>query len=182
MKVRTGVHIMGSAATYETIIEINYEYWIRENEIEMSIEDFRCEVDVKYRREHKQFPLWDEDMEERLDSVADGVGVDFLNATIESAEKLESDFHSTKIREQLLSHIELFLRYKSKAKEQEYPQNRRLKRKDVWQIQKMDFMADELESDDGYLEAFEALVEDGYAKLIENGGDPKHDIFHILEV
>ena len=173
---------MGSAATYETIIEINYEYWIRENEIEMSIEDFRCEVDVKYRREHKQFPLWDEDMEERLDSVADGVGVDFLNATIETAEKLESDFHSTKIKEQLLNHIEMFLRYKSMTQEQEYPQNRMLKRKDIWSIQHLDFLADEIGAEDVYIEAFEVLVEEGYAKLIENGGDPKHDIFHILEV
>jgi hypothetical protein len=121
-------------------------------------------------------------MEERLDSVADGVGVDFLNATIEAAEKLESDFHITKIKEQLLNHIELFLRYKSKAKDQEYPQNRRLKRKDVWQIQKMDFMADEIESEDGYLEAFEILTEDGYFKLVETGGDIKHDIFHVMEV
>tara|TARA_B110000196_G_scaffold139151_1_gene120639 strand:- start:1320 stop:1868 length:549 start_codon:yes stop_codon:yes gene_type:complete len=182
MKVRTGVHIMGSAGIYETIIEINYEYWISENEIEMSIEDFRCEVDIKYRREHKQFPLWDEDMEERLDSVADGVGVDFLNATIEAAEKLESDFHISKIKEQLLNHIELFLRYKSKVEDQEYPQNRRLKRKDVWQIQKMDFMANEIESEDGYLEAFEKLVKKGYFKLVETGGDIKHDIFHAIEV
>jgi hypothetical protein len=182
MKVRTGVHIMGSAGIYETIIEINYEYWISENEIEMSIEDFRCEVDIKYRREHKQFPLWDEDMEERLDSVADGVGVDFLNATIEAAEKLESDFHISKVKEQLLNHIELFLRYKSKVEDQEYPQNRRLKRKDVWQIQKMDFMANEIESEDGYLEVFEKLVKNGYFKLVETGGDIKHDIFHAIEV
>ncbi|MGY8745577.1 MAG: hypothetical protein ACKVG2_03400 [Candidatus Poseidoniales archaeon] len=173
---------MGSAGIYETIIEINYEYWISENEIEMSIEDFRCEVDIKYRREHKQFPLWDEDMEERLDSVADGVGVDFLNATIEAAEKLESDFHISKVKEQLLNHIELFLRYKSKVEDQEYPQNRRLKRKDVWQIQKMDFMANEIESEDGYLEVFEKLVKNGYFKLVETGGDIKHDIFHVIEV
>ena len=173
---------MGSAGIYETIIEINYEYWISENEIEMSIEDFRCEVDIKYRREHKQFPLWDEDMEERLDSVADGVGVDFLNATIEAAEKLESDFHISKVKEQLLNHIELFLRYKSKVEDQEYPQNRRLKRKDVWQIQKMDFMANEIESEDGYLEVFEKLVKNGYFKLVETGGDIKHDIFHAIEV
>ena len=173
---------MGSAATYEAIIEINYEYWIKENNIEMSIEDFRCEVDIKYRREHKQFPLWDENMEERLDAVADGVGVEFLNAVVETAENMESDFALKQVKEQLLSHIELFLRYKSKAQEQEYPQNRRLKRKDIWSVQKMDFMADEIETEDGYLEAFEALLEEGYYKLIETGGDIKHDIFHVMEV
>jgi len=170
---------MGSAATYEAIIEINYEYWIKENDLEMTIEDFRCEVDIKYRREHKQFPLWDENMEERLNAVADGVGVDFLNAAIEAA---ENDFSFAKVKEQLLSHVELFLRYKSKSQEQEYPQNRRLKRKDIWRLQKVDFMADEIESDDGYLEAFESLVEEGYYKLVETGGDIKHDIFHVMEV
>jgi hypothetical protein len=173
---------MGSAATYEAIIEINYEYWITENEIEMTIEDFRCEVDIKYRREHKQFPLWDENMEERLDAVADGVGVDFLNAATETAGRLESESHSSKIQDQLLNHIELFLRFKSKAEEQEYPQTRRLKRKDIWQIQKIDFMADEIESKDAYMEVFEALVEEGYFKLVETGGDIKHDIFHALEI
>ena len=173
---------MGSAATYEAIIETNYEYWITENDIEMTIEDFRCEVDIKYRREHKQFPLWDEDMEVRLDAIADGVGVDFLSAATETAERLESESHSSQIQEQLLNHIELFLRYKSKVQEQEYPQTRRLKRKDVWKVQKMDYMADEIESEDAYMEVFEELVEEGYFKLVETGGDIKHDIFHVLEV
>jgi deoxyhypusine synthase len=43
-------------------------------------------------------------------------------------------------------------------------------------------MADEIESEDAYLEVFEALVEKGYFKLVETGGDIKHDIFHALEI
>jgi hypothetical protein len=182
MKVRTGVHIMGSAATYETIIEINYEYWITENGIEMSIEDFRCEIDIKYRREHRQFPLWDDDMEERLDEIADGVGNEFLEAAIAGAEDLESDSQMKSNKDQLLLHVEMFLRYKSVNENQDYPQTRMLKRKDIWRIQQVDFKAHEIEADDSYLEAFEELVGEGYFKLIELGGDPKHDIFHAIEV
>ena len=67
---------MGSAAAYEAIIEVNYEHWILENELDLTIEDFRCEIDVRYRRQHRQFPLWDDDMEDRLEEIADEI-IDF---------------------------------------------------------------------------------------------------------
>ena len=53
---------MANGTAYDEILEVNYEFYIVENEIEMTFEDFRCEVDVKYRREHNQFPLWDDEM------------------------------------------------------------------------------------------------------------------------
>ena len=68
------------------------------------------------------------------------------------------------------------------AYEQEYPQTRRLKRKDIWSIQKVDFDRDEIIVEDGYMMLFEELVEQGYFKLVESGGDHKHDIFHVTEV
>ena len=76
---------MANGTAYDEILEVNYEFYIVENEIEMSFEDFRCEVDVKYRREHNQFPLWDDEMEDRLDDIADGIGNEFLSAAIEAA-------------------------------------------------------------------------------------------------
>lgn len=173
---------MGSAAAYEAIIEINYEYWILENQLEMTIEDFRCEIDVKYRREHRQFPLWDENMEERLNEIADGIGNEFLEAAIAGAEQLENNSKLKQIKDQLLLHTEMFLRYKSMAEKQDYPQSRMLKRKDIWQIQRVDFVANEIEEKDAYIEAFEELVEAGYFKLVERGGDHKHDIFYSVEV
>jgi hypothetical protein len=29
---------------------------------------------------------------------------------------------------------------------------------------------------------FERLLNEGYFTLVESGGDPKHDIFHVTEV
>ena len=33
----------------QAIIEVNYEYWITENELDVDIEDFRLQVDMRYR-------------------------------------------------------------------------------------------------------------------------------------
>jgi hypothetical protein len=173
---------MSVATIYDAIIEVNYEYYITENEIEMSYEDFRCEVDVKYRREHNQFPIWDEDMEERLEEIADGVGTDFLNAAIEAAEEMEHDFQYKKYKERFLSQVEVFLRCKSLAFDQKYPQTRRFKRKDIWGIQAADYEADNIFTEDAYIVLFEKLLTEGYFTLVESGGDPKHDIFHVTEV
>ena len=57
-----------------------------------------------------------------------------------------------------------------------------LKRKDVWKIQEVDFNAGDIPDQDSYLEVFEELVSEGYYKLVESGGDSKHDIFHVLQV
>ncbi|MBT4066727.1 MAG: hypothetical protein HOE76_05875 [Euryarchaeota archaeon] len=173
---------MGSAAAYEAIIEVNYEHWILENELDLTIEDFRCEIDVRYRRQHRQFPLWDDDMEDRLEEIADGFGCEFLESTISGAEQLENNTKLKRVKDQLLLHTEMFLRYKSLAEKQDYPQNRMFKRKDIWRIQQVDFRANELDEEDAYIEAFEELIEAGYFKLVERGGDHKHDIFYSVEV
>lgn len=173
---------MANGTAYDEIMEVNYEFYIVENEIEMSFEDFRCEVDVKYRREHNQFPLWDDEMEDRLDDIADGVGNEFLSAAMEAAGALEFDSHYSKLKDKFLRHVEIFLRCKSLAFDQEFPQTRLMKRKDIWGIQKVDFDGDEILEEDGYMMLFEELITQGYFKLIELGGDPKHDIFHVTEV
>ena len=68
------------------------------------------------------------------------------------------------------------------AYEQEYPQNRRLKRKDIRSIQRLDFMTDLIDDKTAYVDIFDDLVEEGYFRLIEQGGHSKHDIFHVVEV
>ena len=37
---------------------------------QISFDDWRCLVDVRYRKQHGQFPLWDGEMEGRLSDVA----------------------------------------------------------------------------------------------------------------
>ena len=54
---------------YEAIIEVNYEYWITENELtkDVDIEDFRLQVDMRYREtlRYQTFPVGDADIEAR---------------------------------------------------------------------------------------------------------------------
>ena len=52
----------------------------------------------------------------------------------------------------------------------------------MWKIQEVDFNAGDIPEKDSYLEVFEELVSEGYYKLVESGGDSKHDIFHVLQV
>tara|TARA_B100001758_G_scaffold72387_1_gene61061 strand:- start:5697 stop:6218 length:522 start_codon:yes stop_codon:yes gene_type:complete len=167
---------------YDAILEVNYEHWIIENNLTTSFEDFRLEIDLMYRESYDQYPLWDSEMETHLDEIADIVGNAILESSTQTEEQVDSKIRKEEIKKQLLNHVELFLRYKSQRFEQEYPQNRRLKRKDVWNIQMVDFAAGDIEEDDAYIEAFQELVEEGYYKLVETGGDEKHDIFHVVEV
>ena len=54
---------------YEAIIEVNYEYWITENELDVDIEDFRLQVDMPYRVRYQTFPVGDADIEARMDEI-----------------------------------------------------------------------------------------------------------------
>jgi len=163
---------------YEAIIDVNYEFWITENEIEVDREDFRLKVDLTYRMRFETFPVGDVDIEMRMDEICDEVGEEYVNQQLvnrESAEAIE-------LQERFLKSVEIFLRQKSMAYDQEYPQNRRLKRKDIKIIQTIDFMTDVITDKTAYTDIFEELVEEGYFRLVEKGGHPKHDIFHVLEV
>lgn len=163
---------------YEQIIDVNYQYWITEHELDIDKEEFRLKVDLTYRMRFQNFPVGDKDIEARMDEICDEVGEEFVSqelASKESAEKIE-------LRERFLKSVEIFLRQKSMAYEQEYPQNRRLKRKDIRIIQRLDFMTDLIDDKTAYVDMFDDLVEEGYFRLIEQGGHSKHDIFHVVEV
>ena len=163
---------------YEAIIDVNFEYWITENELDVDKEDFRLKVDLTYRMRFQKFPIGDEHIESRMDEICDEIGEEFLNQETARKESAET----TKLRERFLKSVEIFLRQKSMAYKQEYPQNRRLKRKDIKIIQRIDFMTDVIEDKNAYADIFEELVGEGYFRLVEKGGHEKHDIFHVVEV
>jgi hypothetical protein len=163
---------------YETIIDLNYKCWIEETELDVDKEDFRLKVDLTYRMRFQKFPIGDEHIESRLDEICDEIGEEFVNQKAVKKESAEA----TKLRERFLKSVEIFLRQKSMAYEQEYPQNRRLKRKDIRIIQRIDFMTDVIDEKNAYVDIFDELIDEGYFRLIEKGGHEKHDIFHVVEV
>jgi hypothetical protein len=163
---------------YETIIDLNYKCWIEETELDVDKEDFRLKVDLTYRMRFQKFPIGDEHIESRLDEICDEIGEEFVNQKAVKKESAEA----TKLRERFLKSVEIFLRQKSMAYTQEYPQNRRLKRKDIRIIQRIDFMTEVIDEKNAYVDIFDELIDKGYFRLIEKGGHEKHDIFHVVEV
>ena len=163
---------------YEEIIDVNYNCWITEQELDIDKEEFRLKIDLTYRMRFQKFPVGDTDMEMRLDEICDEIGEEFVNQELakkESAEVVE-------LKERFLKSVEIFLRQKSMAYEQKYPQNRRLKRKDIKIIQRIDFMTDVIDDKKAYVDIFDKMVDEGYFRLVEKGGHTKHDIFHVVEV
>ena len=170
--------IQEQISLYEAIIEVNYEYWITENELDVEVEDFRLQVDLRYRLRFQTFPVGDEHIEARMDEICDEVGEELVTNEITSQENEESN----KLKGRFLKSVEIFLRQKSEAYEQSYPQNRRLKRKDIKIIQKIDFLTDVIDDKNAYVDIFDEMVEEGYFRLVEPGGHEKHDIFHVVDV
>ena len=170
--------LSNTISLYEEIININYEYWITEEELDVDKEDFRLQVDLKYRLRFQAFPVGDIDMEMRMDEICDEVGEEFVSKERDQQEVEEI----TKLKERFLKSVEAFLRQKSMVYDQTFPQNRRLKRKDIKIIQKVDFITDEIHDQTAYEDIFEEMIKEGYFRLVESGGNPKHDIFHVTEV
>ena len=170
--------IQEQISLYEAIIEVNYEYWITENELDVEVEDYCLQVDLRYRLRFQTFPVGDEHIEARMDEICDEVGEELVTNEITSQENEEAN----KLKERFLKSDEIFLRQKSEAYEQNYPQNRRLKRKDIKIIQKIDFVTDVIDDKNAYVDIFDEMVEEGYFRLVEPGVHEKHDIFHVVEV
>ena len=59
---------------YEQIIDVNYQYWITEHELDIDKEEFRLKVDLTYRMRFQNFPVGDKDIESRMDEICDEVG------------------------------------------------------------------------------------------------------------
>ena len=163
---------------YEEIIDVNYNCWITEQELDIDKEDFRLKVDLTYRMRFQKFPVGDTDMEMRMDEICDEIGEEFVNQ--ELAKKVSAE--AIELKERFLKSVEIYLRQKSMAYEQKYPQNRRLKRKDIKIIQRIDFMTDVIDEKNTYVEIFDKMVDEGYFRLVEKGGHVKHDVFHVVEV
>ena len=96
--------IQEQISLYEAIIEVNYEYWITENELDVEVEDFRLQVDLRYRLRFQTFPVGDEHIEARMDEICDEVGEELVTNEITSQENEESN----KLKERFLKSVEIF--------------------------------------------------------------------------
>ena len=186
-------------AIYEEITEMNYDVFFEDADFEVDWDEYLLKIDITYRIEFGVFPIVDPEIEIRLDPICERIAYEYiredmiLNNLMDSMEECEEEEEEPDedefdeidyevLKEQLLDYMELFLEQKGKAHEQEYPQNRRFKRKDFWVMQKLEFMHGTIETPDAYMEVFESLVKEGYYDMVETGGDRKHDIFHAKEV
>ena len=191
---------------YDIILEVNFDLMFENEDFVVNFEEYRLRVDIAYRFEHNTFPVGDPDMEERLDGIAERIALEYLENQYEVTdenfeeeeefdddEEMEEFFEDVdeeyyreenkkSLREQFLNNLETFLKQKSKMNKQVYPQTRRFKRKDVWLIQRIDFVTNQIDSQDAYMEIFEELLSEGYYRLVETGGDPKHDVFTAVQV
>ena len=74
---------------------MNYEYWITENELDVDIEDFRLQVDMRYRVRYQTFPVGDADIEERMDEICDEIGEEL----VESEQAAQVNEEANKLRD-----------------------------------------------------------------------------------
>ena len=150
---------------------------------QISFDDWRCLVDVRYRKQHGQFPLWDGEMEGRLSDVAYDIGQELIDKFEEAQAEAEQVEAVQKQSEQLLRHIEQFLEFRAMVHfDKGYPSNRRFQRWEVARFARDDFSDAEIESGASYDEALEHLQEKGYIHLVERGGKSKYDVFQAVLV
>ena len=97
-----------------------------------------------------------------MDVICDEIGEELVESELE----IQMNEEANKLRDRFLKSVETFLRQKSMAYEQSYPQNRRLKRKDIKIIQRIDFITDVIEDKNAYVEIFDEMVEEGYFRLV----------------
>lgn len=166
----------------ETLTE-NYNEFMNYYDGQISFEDWRCLVDVRYRQQHGLFPLWDELMEERLQEVAYDIGQELIDK-FEAKQAEEEQVEAVqKQSEQLLRHIENFLQFRAMTVfDKGHPSNRRFQRWEIARFAKDDFSDAEIESGASYDEALEHLQNQGYIWLVEYGGKGKYDVFQAVMV
>ncbi len=167
---------------YQTLME-NYSEFLIYFEGQISFEDWRCLVDVRYRQQYGEFPPWDDQMDERLGEVAYDIGQELIDehenmrAEVQNIENVEQE------SEKLLRHIEQFLEFRTMAFfDKGYPSNRRFQRWEIIRFTKDDFSDTEIEYGASYDEALEHLQKQGYIHLVERGGKSKYDVFQAVMV
>ena len=151
---------------------------------ECTFNEFCCDVDVAYRREHGSFPIADSEMPEKLVKLAIFQGK-------KQIDELDEDFHSHQYQqhveetaERLWDQIDMFLRspiHKIIQKNHGYLSSRRFPR---GLISKLDLF----EHDDRHAlgdvinDAMKWLRKKKYIRLVEKGSKSKYDVFELIDV
>ena len=168
---------------YDSILSEIYQDFLNYYNGKIKFEDWRCLVDIHYRKKHGVFPPWDGQMESRLKEVAYDIGQELIDKLEQMQAEAEQDEAVQKQSEQLLRHIEQFLEFRTMAMfDKGYPSNRRFQRWEITRFTKDDFSDTEIESGASYDEALEHLQEKGYIHLVERGGKSKYDVFQAVMV
>jgi len=167
---------------YNETLEDEYEHFSAYYDGAINYDDYRCLVDIEYRKEYGVFPNEPSMKVSELRDTAIKVGtrlIDEMQEDMMNYEQAERTKHRSKT---LVKKVEKMLNYRSKSVKIDYPYSRRFYRKDVWEMENEDFDEMTIEFGEGYEDALNALVKEGVFKMIEQGGKSKYDIFEAVEV
>ena len=168
---------------YDEMLEEEYDEFVPHYDGQIDFEAWRCLVDVHYRQKHGQFPLWDDDMYERLSDAAVEVGKELINKHDAMVSEAEREEYLNGQAQSLMRRIDQMLSFRTAIIiDLGYPFNRRFHRAEVWKLEKEDFTDQEMEMGEGYNDALDRLVSDGLLRLVEHGGKSKYDVFQVVPV
>ena len=168
---------------YDEMLEEEYEEFVPHYDGQIDFEAWRCLVDVHYRQTHGEFPVWDDDMYERLVDAAVHVSKGLIAKYEETMDEAEKEEHLNGQAQSLMRRIEQLLSFRTAIVfDYGFPFNRRFQRLEIWRLEKEDFTDQELELGEGYNDALDRLVKDGLVRLVEHGGKDKYDVFQVVPV
>ena len=168
---------------YDEMLEEEYEEFVPHYDGQIDFEAWRCLVDVHYRQKHGEFPVWDDDMYERLVDAAVDVGKGLIDKHDSMVADAQQEEQVNAQAQSLMRRIEQMLSFRTAIVfDNGFPFNRRFQRIEIWKLEKEDFTDQELEMGEGYNNALDRLVKDGLVRLVEHGGKSKYDVFQVVPV
>ena len=167
---------------YQTILEKEFDELSRYYDESISYEDYRCLVDVHYRKEHGDFPITDPSMEDRLRDSAIEVGRELFDEMQDAIESWESKQQTKARSEKLIEAVEILLQERRRREKRGFPYSRRFTRADIYAIDRMTFDERDCDTGLGYEDAFTHLQQEGVYRLIERGNQPPDDVFEAVDV
>jgi hypothetical protein len=167
---------------YNEIMRAQYEDLSSHSNAIIPFEEYSCKVDCQYRCDFGLPPQTDEKAEFRLKSAAVKVGQEYIVNDEEVQWRANKENRLQYMKDRLLAAIEDYLDYKTIRLKAPFPLNRRFKRKDVTMLEGAHLKPEEVDEFGGFGEAFETLFNEGYYRVVEEGGHSKHDVFQALAV
>jgi hypothetical protein len=171
-----------NTATYDEVMTTEYQDLMAHTTVFIDYEDYTCKVDVQYRIDFGLPPQIDDHWQNRLKTTALKVGHKMVSEECEALSSIHNEQMEESLRETLLETVEKFLTQKVNRGKIPHPQSRRFKRKDIWALERHTFTEEEYRSGHEFSKALAQLTQEGYYRLVEEGGSSKHDIFQALEV